>query len=147
MTKQSDNVRYAFLPQKDKDAARRMHETVALHLTATRLMEAFDAVVGRWVAFSLSDGRSNGDIYESKDEAIRFMSPREKDYCYLKITPDGIAPEDAWRFLRINRLPFIDNTAPEFVNNPIIYPHMSNLSAEQRRAVALMAERQARMRP
>lgn len=123
-----------FLPQKEKDAAQRIADAVSLHLTAAN--DIMDAV-GKWCVFALADGRSpdGNTLYDSKDDALRHTSPREKDHCYLKITPDGITPKDAYHFLKVNRHPMIDTTAPEHRINPVLMPHMSNLTARQKRAI------------
>lgn len=130
--------------KKNQDAAQRISDTVSLHLVAAT--DLHEEVVGQWCAFRLDDGRSDNTVYPTKDDAIRHQKGNPKDYCYLKITPDGIRPKDAWHFLKVNRHPFIDTTAPEHVINPAIFPHMSNLSPRQRRRVAQLAEREARHR-
>lgn len=118
--------------QKDKDAAQRIVDTVSLHLVAAT--DPID-VVGQWCAFRLDDGLSDGEIYPSKDDAIRFQKGNPKDYCYLKITPDGIRLKDAWHYLKTNRHPMIDTTAPEPIINPSLYPRFSNLSPGQKVAL------------
>jgi hypothetical protein len=123
-----------FENQANKDAAQRIADAVALHLLAADdLMDA----VGQWCVFRLTDGSSpdGHTLYECKDDAVRMMRGHAKDFCYLRITPDGIRPNDAWHFLRTNRHPFIDTTAPEHVINPVLMPHMSNLTRRQRRAI------------
>jgi hypothetical protein len=112
---------------KLEDAAKRLSDTVSLHMMAA--IDRLDPV-NRWCAFKLEDGSSDGALYDSKDDAIRHQKGDTKQYCYLKITPDGITVKDAKRFLRINRLPMIDTTSPEHVINPHIYPRFSNLSAQ-----------------
>jgi hypothetical protein len=123
-----------FESQDDKDAAQRISDAVALHLIAAN--DIMD-IAGQWCVFRLSDGSSpdSHTLYESKADAVRCMRGHAKDFCYLVITPDGIRPKDAWHFLRINRHPFIDTTAPEHVINPVLMPHMSNLTERQRRAI------------
>lgn len=116
---------------KDKDAAQRISDTVALHLTAA---DDIHDVVGQWCAFHLDDGLTDGSLYPSKDDAIRYQKGDPKNYCYLKLTPDGITVNDAWHYLKTNRHPMIDTTAPEHVINPKLYPRFSNISKpEQRR--------------
>lgn len=105
--------------QKNSDAARRISDTVKLHLVANK--DIMDAV-NRWCAFTLSDGMSNGVLYDSKEDAVNNKKSRAKDFCYLKVTPDGITQKDAWHFLKANRHPMVDTTAPEHRINPMIYP-------------------------
>jgi len=117
--------------QEFKDAGQRIVDTVNLHLIAqSDIMEN----VGRWCVFSLSDGRSDGVVYDTKDDALRHHK-LAKNYCYLKITPDGITLRDALSFLRISRLPWIDTTAPESLINPHYFPQFSNLTVSQRAAL------------
>jgi hypothetical protein len=130
-----------FETTENKDAARRIRDGVSLHLVAaTDIMD----VVGKWCVFALRDGQTDHTLYDSKDDAVRSKSPYEKDYCYLKITPDGITANDAWRFLNINRHPMIDTTAPEHVLNPAIFPRFSNMTPDQKRSLKAEAERQAK---
>lgn len=114
--------------QENSDAARRISDTVKLHLVAASdIMNA----VGKWCVFALRDGMSDGVLYDSKEDAVRIHKSRAKDYCYLKITPDGINQRDAWHFLKANRHPMIDTTAPEHVINPMIYqPSATVLNTE-----------------
>lgn len=125
---------------RDKDAAKRMSDTVNLHLVAAS--DILD-VVGKWVAFKLEDGTTDGSLYDRKDDAVSHQSI-PKRCCYLKITPDGITEKDAGTFLKVNRHPYIDTTAPEHVINPSLYPRYSNLSAQQKAALNRQLRRGAK---
>lgn len=114
---------------KDRDAAKRMSDTVSLHLTAAD--DILDAA-GQWCAFHLDDGMTDGALYPSKQTAMDHQKGDPKHYCYLKIPPDGITQKDAWHFLRANRLPFIDTTSPEHVINKTVFPKHSNIPKQQR---------------
>lgn len=122
------------------DAGRRVSEAVTLHLFAD-----FENVM-RWCAFRLDNGQELDAkaTYESKEEAMFRAMPREAEYCYLQITPDGITPRDAVLFLRINRHPMIDHLAPAFVTNRAMFPRFSNLTKQQRNRLKTDAERQAK---
>ena len=122
------------------DAAKRISDTVNLHLVAAQDLQH---VYGKWCAFKLEDGRSDGVIYPTKEIAIEHQKSDPKQYCYLKITPDGISVKDAWHFLKANRHPAIDTTAPEHVVNPTIFPKFSNLTRSQKRELFRL-ERQNR---
>lgn len=137
MTAHENAIAHAFAPQNDKDAAQRLADTVSLHLVAASDM--FE-IVGKWCVFRLDDGRSDGALYDSKDDALRHTK-HSKDHCYLRMTPDGITARDAWHFLRANRHPMIDTTAPEHVINAQTMPHMSNMTRAQRRIVNHKIER------
>lgn len=141
-----DIASYFFASQEDKDAAQRISDAVALHFTAAG-HDFYDNVVNRWAVFRLSDGRSpdGNTLYGSKDEAVHFQKGRSKDMCYLKLV-DAISPKDAWHFLRVNRHPMVDTTAPEHVINPQLMPHMSNLTRRQRRAIGEHHRRYSRGR-
>lgn len=104
-----------------QDAAKRIVETVTLHLIANNQQGDIMGAVNKWCAFRLSDGTSDNVLYPSKAEAVAHMKSRCKEYCYLRITPDGIGERDAMRFLVINRHPFIDVTAPEHIINRQIF--------------------------
>jgi hypothetical protein len=81
-------------PTADIDAGRRVNEAVTLHILT--------GSVGRWIAVKLIDGSSDGIAYDSRADAIRHQF-HEQLCCYMVITPDGITPEDALRFIRLNR--------------------------------------------
>lgn len=130
------------IAQENQDAAKRISETVNLHLVVAR--DILEEAVGQWAAFRLDDGRSDGSLYPTKDDCIRHQKGNPHDYCYMKITPDGISVKDAWGFLRINRHPMIDTTAPEHVINPHLFPRFSNLTPAQRRELKQRAEDQYR---
>lgn len=121
------------------DAGKRISDTVSLHLLVTSdLLNN----VGRWCAFRLQDGTSDNAVYDTKEDAIRHQKGDPKQYCYLKITPDGITLKDAMSYLKINRHPMIDTTAPEHIINPNIFPRFSNLSNTQKQSL-IMQEREA----
>lgn len=140
------NTEFVSLSLENNDAAKRISDTVSLHLVATTdLMEN----VGKWCAFKLEDGTSNNDIYDTKDDAIRFQKSDPRLFCYLQITPDGISPKDAWHFLKASRWVskvqgYMDTTAPEEIVNPVLYPRYSNMTRSQKRRLAREIERQQR---
>ena len=107
-----------------EDAGKRIVETITLHILATE--DIFD-VTGKWCAFRLDDGTSDGKTYTDKDEAIRYQEPREREYCYLKIPPDGISIKHAMGYLRANRHPMVDVLSPEHRINKIVFPQAPTL--------------------
>lgn len=118
--------------QADVDAGHRIRDAINLHLIASKdVMEN----VGRWCAFKLEDGTSDGHCYGSKDEAIANQRPWEQRYFYMVITPDGITVADAIRMLRIHRNPLINVLAPEHVHNSQVFPRFSNLPRNARREI------------
>jgi hypothetical protein len=80
------------------DDARRAAEQVNLHLLADR-----ERAVHSWVAIRLSDGGSDGVLYDEREDAIKHQL-HEQQCMYIKIPPDGIfTPKIAARFLTIHR--------------------------------------------
>lgn len=83
--------------QKYSDAARRCSETINAKLT----FHGWSAV-GRWVAIRLSDGGSDGVLYDTKADAVRHQL-HEMQCVYVCITGDGMSPAAAESFLSTNR--------------------------------------------
>ena len=79
------------------DPARRASEQVTLHLLADR-----DRAINSWCAIRLSDGGSDGILYDSKAAAVRHQL-HEFQCAYVKIPPDGMGPREAEIFLKFNR--------------------------------------------
>lgn len=98
------------------DAGKRASETVNLHVLG--------GSVGKWVAIRLADGSSDGIPYDTRRDAIAHQL-HEQLACYLKVTPDGITPQDAVRFILVNRALYDAGyrlADPEMPGEPI-YPH------------------------
>ena len=76
------------------DLGKRASDTIHLHILGGN--------VGRWVALRLNDGGSDGIPYDTRRDAIRHQL-HEQYCCYVKIPPDGMAPNDAMRFILVNR--------------------------------------------
>lgn len=79
------------------DAARRCSDEIALHLSVD-----FDHAVNSWIAIRLSDGGSDGVLYDSKAAAIRHQL-HETQCAYVQIPPTGMTPRQAENFLSFNR--------------------------------------------
>lgn len=77
--------------------AQRASDVVNGHLAAHG-MEA----VGKWVAIRLSDGGSDGILYENKSEAIRFQL-HEKQCVYTQLLPEGMSVRAAQSFINVHR--------------------------------------------
>jgi len=80
------------------DAARRVSDTYALHRLADPIGN-----IGQWFACKLSDGATDGVLYPSKAECIRYQTGNEQLYAYAQIVPATMSPQDAEIFLRIHR--------------------------------------------
>ncbi len=79
------------------DAARRASDVVTTHMLADR-----EHAVGKWLAIRLSDGSSDGVLYDWRADAVRHQL-HETLCAYLKIPPDGLTPRSAEIFLKFNR--------------------------------------------
>ncbi len=77
--------------------AHRMSDVINGHLEEHKL----DAV-GRWAAIRLSDGGSDGVLYDNKSDAIRFQL-HEKQCVYVQILPEGMSIRAAQSFLNVHR--------------------------------------------
>lgn len=84
-------------PQDELDAAKRCSDTINGHLTFKG-----ESAIGRWVAIRLSDGGSDGNLYDTKPDAVRFQL-HENLCAYVCITPDGMSKDSALSYLRTNR--------------------------------------------
>ncbi len=78
----------------ESDAARRMSDLVNLHTVAGRTRG--------YVAIRLSDGGSDGTVYDTRADAIRHQL-HEQQCLYLKLGPAGMTPAVAARLLAMHR--------------------------------------------
>lgn len=81
---------------QDSDEARRASDAVNLALVANA------EASGRWIAIRLSDGGSDGVLYDRKADAVRHQL-HETQCAYVKIPPTGMTPRQAAVFLTFNR--------------------------------------------
>lgn len=82
------------VPGQVSDRAQRVSDTVNNHLVGT-----LGGAAGRWVAVRLSDGTSDGQLYDTKSDAVRHQL-HETQCAYICITPDGMSPSSAALYLR-----------------------------------------------
>lgn len=79
------------------DAAKACSDAVNLHLAAI----GFDAM-RKWVAIRLSDGKSDGTLYDTKRDAVRHQL--DEFLCaYVSIPPNGMNVCDAEEYLDVHR--------------------------------------------
>lgn len=104
------------------DAARRMADAVNLHLAAVGL-----AAVGKWVACRMSDGVSDGVLYDTRREAVAHQF-HEQFCAYVHVPVTGMTPRQAENYLAFTRQCYdngirtINNVdADAHVNVPIDY--------------------------
>lgn len=79
------------------DEARRASDIINLHLLADPMGNT-----GRWVAIRLSDGGSDGVVYDCKCDAVRHQL-NEKQCVFVNIQPAGLSAKDAEILLKMYR--------------------------------------------
>lgn len=84
-------------PVQEMDAARRASDAVNIHIHALGV-----SALGRWVAIRLSDGGSDGVLYDTKTAAMRHQL-HETMCMYVYVYPEGLPVEDALVLLRQTR--------------------------------------------
>jgi hypothetical protein len=80
------------------DAAKRASDAVNLHVIAL----GFGAF-RKWVAVALADGRSDGELYDSKRDAVRHQRHNEDRFAFVRITPNGMTVCRAESYLGVHR--------------------------------------------
>lgn len=81
------------LPQELLDAAARMRDAVNLHVLTGSLGVRERHLC--WVAIRLSDGRSDGNLYESRADAVRHTTNLEKGWFYVKVGAEQMGDREA----------------------------------------------------
>lgn len=80
------------------DAALRLSDRMGNHLMADREGNQF-----RWIAARLSDGGADPDtVYDTREDAIA-RQLHSRYYAYVRISPMGMSPRSAWRFMLMTR--------------------------------------------
>lgn len=83
------------------DAARRYADAVNLHVAALGW-----GAVKKWVAVRLSDGGSDGVLYDTRDDAIAHQL-HETQCAYVCVQPGGTTACRAESFLRTTRAAYV----------------------------------------
>lgn len=78
----------------DIDRAQRLSDAVTL-----AILGQGRGVVGKWIAARLSDGRTDGNVYDRKSDAIRHQL-HEQQCAYVCIPLDGMTVRQAGTYLR-----------------------------------------------
>ncbi len=86
--------------KEENDTAQRICDAVNLHFAAHSDKMA---PVGKWVACSIRDGRSDGELYPTRNAAISFQKGDEREYLYIRVQPGGMLAREALSFLRTVR--------------------------------------------
>jgi len=84
------------------NAGIRMSETV----NNVRTSHDWDDIKNGWMAFALEDGTSDGTIYDSRDDAIRYHRNRAKKYFFLTLRQciHGLSSREATMILAMTRV-------------------------------------------
>jgi hypothetical protein len=81
------------------DAAKRMAD----HINAKVVFTPWDQLVNGYMAFRLDDGSSNGTLYDSKADAVRFTDEKRNAYFCFRQGIAGVNPRDCQIFLDVHR--------------------------------------------
>lgn len=101
---------------KPDDSARRASDVVNTHLLADRAGN-----LGRWVAIRLSDGGSDGVVYDSPADAANAQL-HYQTCAYVQIQPGGMPPREAAGMLAYHRAVYDAGNRPPYLEGyvPII---------------------------
>jgi hypothetical protein len=77
------------------DAAKRIADAMTLH-------SVHGGKTGSWLAFSLSDGYSDGVLYDSRNAAVDHQL-HESLCLYVQLVPGGMQPREAEELLKAYR--------------------------------------------
>jgi hypothetical protein len=103
-------------PAGHSDAARRVADTYMLHRVANRGLGSVNKVF----AVALSDGASDGVLYDTMADCIRHQKHNAKWYAYLRVGREDMTICAAASVLKIHRdadeagLKFVDRDDPSF---------------------------------
>ncbi len=96
------------------EEGRRVADTVRLHIAGGQ--------AGRWLAFRLSDGGTDGVVYDDRAAAIRYQL-HESQCAYIKIPYDTLTDQEASRYLVLCRMAYdagLRFTDPESARHDVI---------------------------
>lgn len=83
----------------DFDAASRIKDQYDLHQIANDRGE----ILGKWFAFSIVDGRSDGSLYDRRYQAIAHQKGDERQYGYIEMQLTDMHVREALSILRTYR--------------------------------------------
>lgn len=108
----------------EKDAARRVMESVNLHYQARLAAAAHDAPP-QFVAIDLADGRSDGVLYDSRADAVRMTINSPRVYFYVRVGIEPMPFREAAIVLMQHRQAF--KAGARFADEAPITPHLTEL--------------------
>lgn len=94
----SPHERFLSAPIADQDAAKRMSDTHALHMSVDPMGH-----LNHYIAFKLEDGTSDGNLYPTWADARRHQKGDPDRYVYMCTVPSGFPPHDALQLLYYGR--------------------------------------------
>jgi hypothetical protein len=106
------------------DAGRRMSDRINLTVVA----RGWDELQNGFMAFRLDDGSSNGTLYDSYEQAVRFTDESRHAYFCFRQAMGGANPKDCEIFLAFNRYAVeagIPRKIPESRRERMISPILS----------------------
>jgi hypothetical protein len=110
-------------PQELIDAANRMRDAVNLHVVAGALGVRERHL--QWVAINLDDGRSDGEVYETREDAVRHTHNKHKGWFYVKVGVESMGEREALITLQMARQAYKKGVV--FAEEAPIVPHLSEL--------------------
>lgn len=111
------------LPTELLDAANRMRDAVNLHVLTGNL--GFRERAACWVAIRLEDGRSDGNLYESRRDAVRHTTNKETGWFYVKVGAESMGEREAIIVLQQARQAFKSGVI--FAEEQVITPMLPEL--------------------
>jgi hypothetical protein len=113
----TDGLDLSQFAQVYSDAARRCSDTIRTHIVA--------GMAGRWCAIRLSDGGSDGVVYDTRADAVGHQL-HEQQCAYVLIPYDDMSPRAAEAYLRFHRSVYdagMRLVDPERPNIGLVLPH------------------------
>lgn len=110
-------------PQELLDAAARMRDAINLHVVAGTLGVRDREL--QWVAIKLEDGRSDGEVYASRKDAVRHTMNKSRGWFYAKIGAQTMGERESLIVLQQARQAF--KAGIVFAEEDVATPMLSEL--------------------
>lgn len=117
------NAEESGFPQELLDAAARMRDAVNLHVVALAL-GVREREIG-WVAIRLDDGRSDGELYETRRDAVRHTQLKSRGWCYLRVGAEIMGERESIITLQMFRQAFARGII--FAEEDVVVPQLPEL--------------------
>lgn len=111
------------LPQELKDSAARMRDAINLHVVAGALGARERHL--NWVAIKLEDGRSDGNLYESRLDAVNHTQNKNPGWMYVLVAADHMGERESILLLQMHRRAF--SMGVRFSEEHVVVPQLSEL--------------------